>query len=161
MHTFILWCGVAGAWLLVAGAIYQASLELHKEQVADDRMAEVNASVPRPPSVSPWWWLLPPVRLYLDGQRRNRYRVAVLDSLTSDERATMVSFIDMGRGWFIVATGAFLIAMKETYELADHLELDVLVFWFAVVGLLALCVLNTVATLGRSRTARKAGRRRP
>lgn len=153
MHLFVLWCGFVGAWLLVAGAIYQAFLELRNDQMAEGRMAALTAAVPLLPRVSPWWWLLPPVRLVLDTRRRNRIRETFLTSLSSLDRETLVTFISKARGWVIVATGGLLIAMEATYSLIEHLGYGTLCYWLAVMGSLALCVLNTIlyrATLERS-----------
>jgi hypothetical protein len=66
----IFWCGYVGAWLLVAGPIYQAALELQEQDIERDRIQQVTAQVPAPAPVSAWWWLLPPVR-YLLAQRRS------------------------------------------------------------------------------------------
>jgi hypothetical protein len=50
--------------------------------------------------------------------------------------------------WFYVAAGAFLIAVKETWELHESYEWPVWAFWLGVVGTLFLCVSSTV---GRTR----------
>ena len=154
MSLVALWCGVVGAWLLVAGSIYQAFLELHKEQVAADQMARATTTVPSPPAVSSWWWLLPPVKLYRDGQRRNQHRLTFLASLTSDERETIVAFLSLSRGWLLVATGGLLIAIQQTYDLVERLDLSLVVFWLAIVTLFAVSILITAvhrATIQRSR----------
>jgi len=147
-------CGVVGAWLLVAGSIYQASLELHKEQVAADQMARATRKIPSPPAVSSWWWLLPPIKLYRDGQRRNQHRLTFLASLTPEERETVVAFLSMFRGWLLVATGGVLIAIQQTYDLVERLDLSLVIFWLAIITLLVVSVLITVvhkATIDRSR----------
>ena len=41
MHELILWSGFFGAWLLVAGPLYQAALELSEEDISRDDMAGV------------------------------------------------------------------------------------------------------------------------
>ncbi len=154
MHLFAICCGGVGAWFLVAGSIYQASLELHKEQVAADQMAMATTKVPAPPAVSAWWWLLPPIKLYLDGQRRSQHRHTFLASLTPEERETIVAFLSMFRGWLLVATGALLIAIQQTYDVVERLNLSLGVFWLAIITLFVICVLITVvhrATIERSR----------
>ncbi len=153
MHGVVIWCGVVGAWLLVAGAIHQAFLELRNDQMAEGRMAALTAAMPPPPRVSPWWWLLPPIKGVLDARRRNRLRETFLTSLSPSDRETLVTFIGKARGWVLVATGGLLIAMEATYGLVEHLGYGTLIYWLAVVGALGLCVLNTVlyrAALERS-----------
>ena len=71
MAVFIAWSGFLGAWLLVAGPIYQAAIELEEEDVEREVIAEASANVEAPPRVSPWWRLLPPVA-YLLHRRRGR-----------------------------------------------------------------------------------------
>ena len=55
MHGAILWCGFVGAWLLVAGPVYQAALELDAEEVARDALE--NAANQLPPSARPLAWI--------------------------------------------------------------------------------------------------------
>ena len=42
MHELILWSGFFGAWLLVAGPLYQAALELSEEDISRDDTAGVD-----------------------------------------------------------------------------------------------------------------------
>lgn len=150
MILFAICCGFAGAWLLVAGPIYQAAIELRKDQISQDRLAAAGSTVPRPPAVSAWWWLLPPVRLILDNQRRNRYQQAVLVSLSPDDLDTMLGFISNATGWLFVATGGLLIAMRETFELVEHLELAPIFYWLTVVVMFTLCALNAAYRIAGS-----------
>ena len=55
MHELILWSGFFGAWLLVAGPLYQAALELGEQNISREDMAGVQRNEPeaRP---SGWWW---------------------------------------------------------------------------------------------------------
>ncbi|MGH7241467.1 MAG: hypothetical protein ACREGB_04175, partial [Candidatus Saccharimonadales bacterium] len=61
METFVLWLGFIGAWLLFAGPIYQAALELQDEDIEMDRIRAAGRKVEKPADVSVWWWLLPPI----------------------------------------------------------------------------------------------------
>jgi len=74
MHILILWLGFAGAWLLVAGPLYQAALELQEQEIEHERIHELQKSIPQPQPVSLYWWLLPPIKLYLEQLRSRRYR---------------------------------------------------------------------------------------
>ncbi len=74
MHELILWSGFFGAWLLVAGPLYQAALELAGENISREDMAGVQPTS-RPGEPSGWWWLIPPVgfwkqRRYAKGSAR-------------------------------------------------------------------------------------------
>lgn len=57
----ILISGNLGAWLLVAGPMYQAALELQGRALNSDDFGEAFPSTPPPRSVAGWGWLLLPV----------------------------------------------------------------------------------------------------
>ena len=64
MDDTIAWGVFLGAWLLVAGPLYQGSTELtemdlDREAIAGARASTTQTAQYRRPSV--WWWLLPPV----------------------------------------------------------------------------------------------------
>ncbi len=54
------------ASLLVAGAAFQAALELREQEHLREEVTQVLRDRPAPPSASPWWWLLPPMRYLLE-----------------------------------------------------------------------------------------------
>jgi hypothetical protein len=149
VHYLIAWSGFLGAWLLVAGPMYQAVLELDEEDLERDVFTEVAQSVPRP-ETSPWWWLLPPVAYVLRGRRRQAYQKAVMETLPAGSRKQLVRFKNMATGWVFVASGAFFIAVKETWELHELYEWPAPMFWVLVVVLLLVCILNTVVRLRNS-----------
>jgi hypothetical protein len=95
----IFWCGYVGAWLLVAGPIYQAALELQEQDVERERIQQVTAQVAAPAPVSAWWWLLPPVRYLLAQRRSRRWRQDMIAALSREDLETLVEFIDKARGW--------------------------------------------------------------
>ena len=120
MGTATAWSGFLGAWLLFAGPLYQGAIELLEQ----DRMSADGrpTDLPAPPPPSAWWWLLPPAMLTLRRRRSRAYRRAVLARLTPQQQAERAGFMDKAAGWFVVATGGTLIAIKETGELVEHHE---------------------------------------
>lgn len=136
--------GFLGAWLLVAGPLFQAYLELQEEEFDRERMDAAVASVPKPEGFSPWWWLLPPVAWFMQRQRSRAHRTAVMKALDPDLVAQTVSFMNKANGWFIVAGGAALLGVKETWELVEAFEWHVAVFWVLIVLAPILCVVNLV-----------------
>ena len=143
MDELIRWCGFLGGWLLVAGPIYQAALELGEQDV---ERAELG---PRPAGgarISPWWWLLPPVGYWKQRQRSRRVRREVMVSWTAEQLHAFVQFANKATGWLLVAAGAGLIAVKETGELAEHHHWPAPVFALVVVVMAAL---STGYTVGR------------
>ena len=122
MELFFLYCGFFGSWLLFAGPIFQAALELKDEDIERDRIRETAKRVATVQHVSPWWWLLPPVKLYLESVQRRRWQKEYFSLLLPEDREAFVDFTSKARGWLFVAGGALLIAGKETWELGEKLE---------------------------------------
>jgi hypothetical protein len=50
------WFGFAGAWLLVAGPLYQGVLELREENAEQAESDPSARQVAPPPPPSIWWW---------------------------------------------------------------------------------------------------------
>jgi hypothetical protein len=149
VHHVILWAGFLGAWLLVAGPVYQASLELRDEQFERDRFAALAATVPAPPPVSPWWWLLPPVRLMLAHRRTEQHQRAMVVELEDADWAALNSYLNKATGWMLVAAGGFLIATKETYELIAGNEWSEQLIWALVPGMVVIALGYTAARSAR------------
>lgn len=150
MPYLIALCGFAGAWLLVAGPIWQAALELREEQLDHEMFDRANSAVPDVARVSLWWWLLPPVAYVLQRRRVRIQRDAMFKALGHDELEKAVNFLNKANGWIIVAGGAALLAVKETWELIELLEWPVAVFWILVVVMAFGCIAVTVTKTVRS-----------
>jgi hypothetical protein len=150
MDVFIHWAGFLGAWLLVAGPLFQAAVELRDEELDREAFEKVKTDLPPQETISGWWWLLPPVA-YVKGRRRNdRYQKAVMAALPATAREQFVGFMNKANGWFTVAAGAFLIALKETWELVHLYDLPVAVYWVAIVVLSIAAVSNTAIRMLRA-----------
>lgn len=135
MTIAIVVCGALGAWLLLAGPLYQAALELREQEYDREGIDAASSTVPAPPRISPWWWLLPPVAYVLHQRQAREHRRAVMEALGPDQLRQTVEFLNKANGWLIVAGGAFLIAIKETYELVELVEWPIAIFWVLVVVL--------------------------
>jgi hypothetical protein len=144
MELLVLLCGSVGGWLLVAGPVYQASIELEEQAVDQAAIAAAASSVIAPPRVSPWWWFLPPVAYLLQRRQARAHRQAVMDALGPEQQRQTITFLNKANGWLAVALGAFLIAVKETWEVVEHLHWPVAVFWVLVVVLPLVCIGNAV-----------------
>ena len=150
VHVFILWCGFFGGWLLVAGPVYQAALELGDQDLSRDDLQPAAAYTP-PPKVSPWWWLLPPIGYWLQRRRSRLARREIMLYWTPEQRAGFVDFANRATGWMVVAMGAALIAAKETYELVENYEWPSWVFWPMAILMAALSAAHTVVRLRKTR----------
>ena len=155
MELFIDFASFFGAWLLVAGPLYQASLELREQDIAFDRIHAVRQKIPVPPKVSPWWWVLPPVKVYLEHRISQQYRDQFIRALEADDVEAIMNFKSKATGWVIVASGAALIAAKETYELWLHFHVPVVSFWLTLVGMACLSIAYTVVHVVREETLKR------
>jgi hypothetical protein len=151
MELFADICGFLGAWLLVAGPIYQASLELREQDLETERIQEAGAKVMQPKKVSVWWWLLPPLKIFLEHRRSNRYRREYIKVLHSEDVEALINFINKATGWLLVAGGASLIAVKETFELTDHLDSPHYLFWVVVPLMMFISIMYTIARTVRTK----------
>jgi hypothetical protein len=167
VEILIAWCAFFGGWLLVAGPLTQAALELREEDIES---AEIEATSTRLrsafPQVSRWWWLLPPVYYWRQRRRSRRFREAVMRELTPEQLSSVLSFVNTATGWLFVAGGASLIAVKETWELAEAQHWPHAVFWVLVVVMVVVCTGSTAVRLARTGQAlgqegrARTGRRR-
>jgi hypothetical protein len=162
VNEVILWVTFAGAWLLVAGPLYQGSVELVEldfdREGIQGRASAALAAKDRP---SAWWWLLPPVMYLLQRRWYKAVQRAVLPQLTQAQREQMVSVQSKSAGWFTVAAGASLLATGETWQIVRHYSWPVWVFWLLVVVMLAAAVLNTAILMIGDARMRHAGPAEP
>lgn len=141
--TLIAWVGFAGAWLLVAGPLYQGALELLEQEIDRTGFEAVYQGLPPPEMPSAWWWLMPPVMFARRRRLNEAYRRQVREQLTPQQREQFTGFMQKATGWFVVAAGASLLAVKETWELAEHLEWPVWVFVAVLTVMFVLVLTNT------------------
>lgn len=153
MELLVIWAGFIGAWLLVAGPLYQAVLELKDQDIEIERIRSARGSIAISPKVSVWWWLLPPIKVLLERRRSLTYRRAHFKALSAQDQAALIAFIDKATAWLFVALGGFSIAIKETFELAEALELKSYAFWLIIAGMTVVCALNTAFRISRSERA--------
>lgn len=155
-----MWTGFLGAWLLVAGPAYQASLELRAEDAAIESVRAVQSRMPPPPPVSPWWWLVPPVHLVRSRQRRQDHRQQMIDAMEPDEFTTLTRFVNKATGWLYVAGGGFLLALRATYDVVTDENWPTVVFWALVLLMTALSLANIAARQAHGIRATDEHRRR-
>ena len=105
MDLLISVIGLFGAWLLLAGSIYQAVLELRAHELAVERLQEVGA-LARTQRVSAWWWLFPPLKVYLERRRATAKKEVYFNALSADEFEGLVSFLNKATGWLCLRSGA-------------------------------------------------------
>lgn len=157
MDEVIAWITFAGAWLLVAGPLYQGSAELSEldfdREGIQNAAAAIQASQSRP---SAWWWLVPPVMYVLHRRWYKALRQAMLAQVNKTQREQMTSFQSKATGWFTVAAGATLLATGETWQIVRHHGWPAWLFWLLIAVMLAAAVLNTAVQMIRDAEASPA-----
>jgi hypothetical protein len=146
MNQVIAWAGFLGAWLLVAGPLYQGALELDEEEVDREGIEASTARIPRPDPPSSWWWwwwLLPPVMYLIRRRRGNAFRRAAVAQLSQVQQEQFASFVNKATGWFTVALGAALLAAEQTWQVIERYRWPVWLFWLLLIVMLGASVLNT------------------
>jgi hypothetical protein len=159
MNQVIAWAGFLGAWLLVAGPLYQGALELLEEDIDREGIGASIARIPRPDPPSPWWWLLPPVMYLIRRHRSKAFRKAVLAGLTQGQRDQATGFLNKANGWFTVALGAALLAAEQTWQAIGRQHWPTWLFWILIIVMFGVCVLNTALQMNRGRAAGSAAQR--
>jgi hypothetical protein len=149
MNEVIIWAQFAGTWLLVAGPLYQGSVELDEMDIDREGIEGVKTSAlaAAPGRPSPWWWLLPPVMYVLQRRWSRTFRQVSLAQLTEAQREQITSFRNKATGWYTVAVGALLLAAGETWQVIRHYEWPVWLFWLLMVVMLVASLLNTAVRL--------------
>lgn len=156
MKDVIAWLAFVGAWLLFAGPIYQASIELGEQELERERIAATQASVAKPPRPSAWWWVIP-ILGYLVGRSRTRdYRHAVLAALDPVDRANLMRFLNKARGWWLVGLGGLLLATAETGQLCEHYDWPSYLIWVLVVIMGVLSAVYTALNVEHNRKIAEA-----
>ena len=149
MLDLIAWCGFVGAWLLVIGPLGQAVRDFQDEEFERDSFIHAAQQAERPPTISLWWLLLPPVYFVLRRRRESEYRERIATMMKPGQLEAFGHLRDVASAWFIVATGASLIAVKETWELREQYEWADWVFWALVGAMLLVCGLRVVLRVRR------------
>ncbi|HEY4151908.1 MAG TPA: hypothetical protein VGM38_01165 [Pseudolysinimonas sp.] len=142
--------GFLGAWFLVAGPLLQAYLELREEEIDHESWEAANKATPKPEGFSAWWWLLPPVAWFKQQARNRQHQRDVMKLVDPHVTEQAVSFFNKANGWFVVAGGAALLAVKETWELVEAWDWPVWIFWVLVFACPILCVVNLATRVNQS-----------
>ena len=60
MATALMWLSFIGAWMLVAGPLYQGALELLAQDLDREGIEQATSGLVPPAPPNGWWWLFPP-----------------------------------------------------------------------------------------------------
>ena len=118
------------AWLIFTFSLYQGLLELN-EQLSVVREQKGQSEK----KVSPWLWLLPPLKVL--NEKKRTLKILAENNVSRDQLSKVIGFLDKATGWFYVALGGWLLAIAETYSLVEeHVEENVVLIFVIVLILL-------------------------
>lgn len=118
MDIFIDFFEVLGEWLLFTFPIYQGLIELYDyEHFLEDFSQSSQLSG----EISPWYWLLPPVKIYLEKQRALKILKRVINGDENQFRI-VISFLDKATAWYFVSLGGWLNFVSAFYSWSEHLH---------------------------------------
>jgi hypothetical protein len=150
LPDLIAWCGFVGGWLLVFGPLNQAIRELEEEEFERDSITRAERKIDVPPRVSPWWLTVAPVYFILQRRRDRIYKQRVREAMSPEDLQAFAHLREVAGAWFLVAAGASLIAVKETWELIEAYEWEKWSFWALLAIMLALALGLIVVRIRRS-----------
>lgn len=137
MDEFIVFIAMLGSWLLFAGPVYQAYIELHDAELKfveiRKNLYETSKQV-KQEKISKWFWILPPLAVIITYIKTQNYRDEVIRHLDRENFELLQKFSEKARGWVVIGWGAFFIAVKETYEFVKELDLSYPIFFTLVIG---------------------------
>lgn len=97
-----------GTWLLYGFSLYQGALELSDQKRIVDKLKDTTPY----PKVSPWYWLLPPLKLK---RERQRLQQILHDRINEQEEAgDLFSFFNRATAWFYIALAGILNGIAST-----------------------------------------------
>lgn len=140
-----------GVWMLYIFPLYQGIEELSEQKRV---LRKFSVGGKKYPQVSPWWWLLPPVKISKEKQRG----IKILKDNFSEEEdvRALFHFFNKTTGWFYIAIAGLLNGIVATAELAAALP-----FTVPLVGQLAVDLVIIVSGLlhARYRVSRRREQR--
>lgn len=144
MASVILVIELIGVWLLFGAPLLQATTELYEEVSGWDKI-KAHHDTRTPQSIkkhSFWWWLLPPLKIYLEKRRIRKIKQRYAHVKLSDaSRQELRQFSLKVNGWSGVTLGGWLVAISTTWDFSEACHLGVgiwitLVLFFSYVSIL-------------------------
>lgn len=151
MSNFIAVVSLLGDLLLFSFPLCQGLMELKEYKQLLEEFDQVSK---RWKPISPWWWLLPPIKIHRERIRGNQILREAAD--TKRERRQAVSFLDKATAWYFVALAGWLKMITSTYELLETIKVENVWTLIIIVALLSSWgIFNAYYRVDAKRVARK------
>lgn len=122
---------ILAEWLLFTFPMYQGLMELSDYR---NIFSEFNQYRGDYHEISPWYWLIPPVKIILE---RNRAMKVIKRFVKTDhEIKVFISFNDKATAWYFVSLGGWMELITSIYDILQTLKLANFRWIFLVVSLI-------------------------
>lgn len=124
-----------GVWLLYIFPLYQGALELSEPSKMLSRFKHKQKKYPK---ISPWYWLIPPLKISKEKQRGIKI---LQDHLTSQkEMDRLFRYFNKAVAWYYIAIAGVLNGIVATRELLLTFDCDSL--WAVVLVSVILVIIG-------------------
>ncbi|MEK0307120.1 hypothetical protein [Bifidobacterium favimelis] len=158
MSYFIAFVSLLSDWLLFSFPLYQGLMELNDYQELLVNFDEISGKWKM---VSPWWWLIPVVKIQME--RTRGYHILREATKSKSERHRAISFIDKATAWYFVALAGWLKMIASSYELLEAFgaEEDVWILLVMVIVMTAIGLFNAYYRISKNRVHKKEEQLKP
>lgn len=139
--NFVIILGFLGEWFLFSFPLLQAFLELTEYQEVISSFKKVGKNYHK---ISPWFWIIPPLKIYLE---RKRLKQIISDAdFSLVNKKELKSFELKAIAWFYVSMAGAFNGIGKTGELIHHFGLQpaTLLFWVINCVMLILGVMHVI-----------------
>ena len=143
-QNIVIILGFLGEWFLFSFPLLQGSLELSEQT---DVIGHYKESAGQYPKVSPWYWLLPPLKVYLERERVKKMLKS--GSFSGVDKRQLRIFSMRATAWFYVAMAGAFNGIGKTKEVLEHFHWSesAWVFWSINGVMLILGIANVIIRL--------------
>ncbi|WP_282800725.1 hypothetical protein [Lactococcus lactis] len=139
MEKFVEIIEFIAKWLLFAFPLYQAYIELIEQQKFLNKIVRKSKKYPK---ISPWYWVIPPLKITLEKKRG----LTILSEGLISKRDFEDSII-FGRkatAWFYVSIAGLLEGVAAVYEVFHSFGYQISYFKLVFISVLvaAICIIN-------------------
>lgn len=158
VDQFIAIVSLIGDWLLFTFPLFQGLMELQEYQELLDDFDQLSKNWDE---VSPWWWLVPIVKIQLE--RKRGHEILRQATRTRSERRRALSFLDQATAWYFVSVAGWLKMVSSTYELLEIYDAkeNIWLLVLLVVLLTAGGLFNAYYRIDRKRIGQKEKELKP
>lgn len=143
--------GFIGIWLLFSFPLYQGCMELTAQSIYFSTKVTTILHVTK---VSPWYWLFPPLKVYLEKKRV--LQAIRLHDIEAKIAHKLILYFDKATAWFYVSLAGLLNGVYFTFDLGRTYGWLPSWTWFLIGSTILIGILNVSYRLSPKRFEKKA-----